>query len=376
MTNPAGPGPADLPDRLLAALLGAYEVAAVTLGARLGWYHCLADAGPATATELAGRSGTDARYAREWLEHQAVSGYLAVDDVRAAPDDRRYSLPPAHRGVLVDELDPGYMTPLATLTAALVRAVPELTEVYRGRRSLSWADLGDDARDGQAAANRPLFLGALVEELLPAVPGLAAALTAGGRVADVGCGYGWSSVGIARRWPAARVDGFDVDVPSVERARANAADAGVADRVTFGTDDVRTLDRDGEYDLVTAFECVHDLAEPVAVLTAMRRMVRPGGTVLVLDEAVAEEFTVPGSEVDRLMYGYSLLCCLPDGRSTEPSAATGTVMRPATLRAYAREAGFAGVEVVPGDAGFFRLYHLVTGEVRAARAPEPDGRPG
>ncbi|SDY10386.1 Methyltransferase domain-containing protein [Modestobacter sp. DSM 44400] len=361
MTTPAGPGPADLPDRLLAALLGAQEVAAVALGARLGWYGCLAEAGPATAAELAGRSGTDARYAREWLEHQAVSGYLAVDDVSAAPDDRRYHLPAAHRGVLVDELDPAHMTPLATLTATLVGAVPELTEVYRGRRTLSWADLGDDVREAQAAANRPLFLGALVDELLPAVPGLDAALTAGGRVADVGCGYGWSSIGIARRWPAARVDGFDVDGPSVERARAHAADAGVAQRVTVSTDDVRRLGRDGEYDLVTAFECVHDLADPVAVLAAMRRLSRPGGVVLVLDEAVAEEFTVPGSDIDRLMYGYSVLCCLPDGRSSEPSAATGTVLRPATLRAYARQAGFADVEVVPVDAGFFRLYRLVTG---------------
>jgi 2-polyprenyl-3-methyl-5-hydroxy-6-metoxy-1,4-benzoquinol methylase len=359
MTISAGPEPVHMADRLLAALLGSYEVAAVALGARLGWYRALADAGELDAAELAERSGTDARYAREWLEHQAVSGYLTVDDVSAPPVQRRYSLPEAHRRVLVDELDPGYMTPLATFTAAAVRAVPELTETYRGRRTLSWDDLGDDARDSQAAANRPLFLGALVDELLPAVPGVDAALTAGGRVADVGCGYGWSAIGIARRWPAARVDGFDVDVPSVERARANAAEAGVADRVTVTTDDVRGLATDGEYDLVTAFECVHDLADPVAVLAAMRRMVRPGGAVLVLDEAVAPEFTAPGSAIDRLMYGYSLLCCLPDGRSTEPSAATGTVMRPETLRTYAREAGFADVEVVPVDAGFFRLYRLV-----------------
>jgi SAM-dependent methyltransferase len=231
--------------------------------------------------------------------------------------------------------------------------------------------MGEPAREGQAAANRPLFLGPLVRDLLPAVPGVDAALSAGGRVADIGCGYGWSSIGIARRWPAARVDGFDVDAPSVERARRHAAEAGVAERVTFRTEDVGTLvgdadpDRerrlDGSYDLVTAFECVHDLPDPVAVLAAMRRMTRPGGTVLVLDEAVAEEFTAPGGDVDRLMYGYSLLCCLPDGLSTEPSAGTGTVMRPATLRAYARQAGFADLEVVPVDAGFFRLYRLVTG---------------
>jgi 2-polyprenyl-3-methyl-5-hydroxy-6-metoxy-1,4-benzoquinol methylase len=357
-----------LPDRLLAALIGTYEVAAVALGDRLGWYRYLATGGPATATELAERSGADARYAREWLEHQAVSGYLTVDDASADPEARRYSLPAEHRAVLVDELDPAYLTPLATLTAAFVRSVPRLAEVYRGRRTLSWADMGDDAREGQAAANRALFLGPLVHDFLPAVPGVDAALAAGGRVADIGCGYGWSSVGIASRWPAARVDGFDVDVPSVERARRHAAEAGVAERVTVRAADVRELlgdDPDGDsvlegaYDLVTAFECIHDLPDPVGVLGAMRRMVRAGGTVLVMDEAVDERFSAPGSDVDRLMYGYSLLCCLPDGRSHQPSVGTGTVMRPDLLRRYALDAGFADVEVLPIDGGFFRFYRLV-----------------
>ena len=357
-----------LTDRLLAALTGSLEIAAVALGDRLGWYRCLAADGPATAAELAERTGTDARYAREWLEHQAVSGYLTVDDVSAAPDARRFTLPAEHRAVLVDELNPQYLTPLATLTAAFLRQLPALTEVYRGRRTLSWADLGDDARTGQAAANRPFFLGPLVEEFLPAVPGVGAALAAGGRVADIGCGFGWSSIAMALHWPTARVDGFDVDLPSVRQARRNAVEAAVAERVTVRTDDVRALlaDPDGDcrleaaYDLVTAFECVHDLPDPVSVLAAMRRMVRPGGTVLVMDEAVDEEFTAPGSDIDRLMYGYSLLCCLPDGRSQQPSVGTGTVMRPAVLRGYARAAGFAEVEVLPLDAGFFRFYRLVT----------------
>jgi 2-polyprenyl-3-methyl-5-hydroxy-6-metoxy-1,4-benzoquinol methylase len=368
MTTSSTPRLDPLPDRLLAALIGSCEIAAVALGDRLGWYRCLATGGPAAAAELAQRTGTDARYAREWLEHQAVSGYLTVDDVAADPEARRYTLPEEHRGVLVDELDLTYLTPLASMTAAFLGSVPTLAEVYRGRRTWSWADMGEVARDGQAAANRPLFVGSLVDELLPAVPGVDAALTAGGRVADVGCGYGWSSIGMATRWPEAWVDGFDLDLPSVQRARRHAVDAGVAERVTVRTDDVRALLDDphgdfrleGAYDLVTAFECVHDLPDPVSVLAAMRRMVRPGGTVLVMDEGVDEEFTAPGSDVDRLMYGYSLLCCLPDGRSHEPSVGTGTVMRPAVLREYARSAGFADVEVLPLDAGFFRFYRLVS----------------
>jgi len=124
--------------------------------------------------------------------------------------------------------------------------------------------------------------------------------------------------------------------------------------------DAATAGEQGSYDLVTAFECVHDLADPVAVLAAMRRMVRPGGTVLVVDEKVAERFTVPGDAVERLMYGYSVTCCLPDGLSTRPSAGTGTVMRPAMLERYAREAGFDGADVLPVEHDFFRFYRLRT----------------
>jgi hypothetical protein len=132
----------------------------------------------------------------------------------------------------------------------------------------------------------------------------------------------------------------------------------VDDRVRFLTADAGVLAAAAEYDLVAAFECVHDLPDPVAVLTAMRRMVRAGGTVLVMDERVAETFTAPGDEIDRLMYGYSLTCCLPDSLSTRPSLGTGTVMRPATLEGYARAAGFDGIEVLPVDTDFFRFYRL------------------
>jgi SAM-dependent methyltransferase len=356
---PAPPSPgADLADRLVAAVIGAFEAAAVDLGGRLGWYSALAEA-PATAPELAARTGSDARYAREWLEQQAVAGYLTVDDVRAAPDDRRYTLPEEHRAVLVDELDPMFAAPLARAAMAFTRNVPRLAEVYRTGGGLGWDEMGPDAREAQAAANRPFFAGPLVTDVLPAMPDVDAALRAGGRVADVGCGFGWSSLGIAGGYPAARVDGFDVDPPSVEAATRNADNAGMTDRVRFALADVADVAESG-YDLVTAFECVHDMPDPVAVLQAMRAMVAPTGTVLVVDEKVAETFTAPGDEIERLMYGYSLTCCLPDGRSTRPSVATGTVMRPATLEGYARAAGFAGVDVLLVEHDFFRFYRLRT----------------
>jgi len=349
--------PAPLADRLVAAVTGAFEAAAVDLGDRLGWYRALAGT-PATAPELAARTGTDPRYAREWLEQQAVAGYLTVDDVHAEPDERRYTLPDEHRAVLVDELDPNYATPMARVAMTFTRNVPRLAEAYRTGGGQSWAEMGPEAREGQAAANRPFFTGALVADVLPGLPEVDAVLRAGGRVADVGCGMGWSSIGMATGYPAARVDGFDIDDPSVEQARRNAAETGVDGRVRFSVADAGRLTATGEYDLVTAFECVHDMPDPVAVLAAMRAMVRPGGTVLVVDERVAEDFTAPGDIVERLMYGYSLTCCLPDSMSTRPSVATGTVMRPATLAGYARDAGFGRIEVLDVDHDFLRFYRL------------------
>ncbi|TFV86312.1 class I SAM-dependent methyltransferase [Blastococcus sp. CT_GayMR16] len=358
MTQSTVHGPDPLADRLLAAVIGALEVAAVDLGDRLGWYRALADT-PATAPQLAARTGSDPRYAREWLEQQAVAGYLTVDDVRAAPDERYYTLPEEHRAILIDEVDPLYMTPMARMVMAFTRNTPRLAEVYRSGGGLSWDEMGDDAREGQAAANRPFFLGPLVTEVLPALPEVDAVLRAGGRVADVGCGMGWSSIGMATGYPTARVDGFDVDVPSLEQARRNAAETGVADRVRFEVADAGRVREEAEYDVVTAFECIHDLPDPVAVLTTMRAMVRPGGTVLVVDERVAETFTAPGDDIERLMYGYSLTCCLPDSLSSDPSVGTGTVMRPDTLAGYAAEAGFAGIEVLSVEHDFFRFYRLL-----------------
>lgn len=351
--------PPALGDRLVTAVIGAFEAAAVDLGERLGWYRALAGA-PATAVELADRTDTHPRYAREWLEQQAVAGYLTVDDAARPPDERRYTLPEEHRAVLVVDDDPAYAAPLARLAMTFTRNVPRLAEVYRSGGGLSWAEMGPEAREGQAAANRPFFVGPLVSEVFPGLPEIDAVLRAGGRVADVGCGQGWSSIGMASGYASAQVDGFDVDVPSLEQARRNAVAAGVAERVRFTVADAGGLTAAGEYDLVTAFECMHDLPDPVTVLATMRALTRPGGIVLVVDEKVAESFTAPGDELERLMYGYSLTCCLPDAMSVQPSAATGTVMRPSTLTGYAREAGFSGVEVLPVDHDFFRFYRLTT----------------
>jgi len=178
------------------------------------------------------------------------------------------------------------------------------------------------------------------------------------RVADVGCGTGWSSIGIAKAYPLATVDGLDLDTASIEDAQRNALASGVADRVKFEVRDAGDPKLAGSYDLVTAFETIHDMSNSVGALRAMHGLRKSGGAVVIADERVAEEFTAPGDELERFMYGWSAVHCLPVGIGQQ-SAGTGTVMRPSRLREYAREAGFADVEILPIENDFWRFYRLV-----------------
>ena len=346
-------------ERLLASALGFADILAAHLGDRLGWYRSLVAGGPSTAAQLAERTGTSPRYAREWLEQQAVSGVLRVEEAAdGAAEERRFVLPAGAAEVLTDERSLDYFAPVARMLGAVGPTIPELLSAYRTGGGVSWADFGADAREGQADVNRPWF-----DELPRAfaeVDGIHSLLTRPGtRIADVGTGAGWSSIALARAYPDLEVDGFDVDDPSIELARANAIEAGVSDRVRFHNADGDGLSHFGRFDAAFAFECIHDMPRPVEVLAQMRLAVRDDGPVIVMDEAVAETFTAPGDDVDRLMYAYSLFICLPDGLSHRPSAGTGTVMRPALLREYARSAGFEDLEVLPiEDFAFFRFYSL------------------
>jgi SAM-dependent methyltransferase len=348
-----------LADRLVSSLLGTLDVLTVAVGDELGLYRLLHERGPLTVAQLAEASGMHPRYAREWLEQQTVAGLLETDDAALPAAARRYSLPDPHAAVLADPDSIDYLAPFARLTAAAAVQLPALLDAYRSGGGVPWGRYGAGMRTGQADANRPLFLGPLGSDWLPSLPRVHEALGGGGSVADLGCGEGWSSVGMALAYPAARVDGFDVDPASVEAARRHAEEHRVEDRVMFHLVDAATATATEAYDLVTAFECVHDLPDPVSVLAGARRMVRSGGTVLVMDERVPESFTGPGDPVEQLMYGLSLLICLPDGLSHEGSVGTGTVMRPGVLKGYAQQAGFTDIEVLPIEHDFFRFYQLV-----------------
>ncbi len=347
-------------ERLLQSTRGTFEIFSIHIGVRLRFYEALAGGGPLTSVELASRTGTSERYAREWLEQQTVARILEVDDEKAEARKRRFGLPAAYVEVLVDQDSLNYLAPLARLVAGAVHPLASVLEAYRTGGGVPYADYGVDLREGQAGINRAMFLKQLGSEWLPTMPDVQARLMAdpAARIADLGCGAGWSSIGMAQTYPRVFVDGFDLDSASIDLARGNAKAAGLNDRVKFHLHDAGDPQLAGRYDLVTAFECLHDMAQPVSALKAMRHLAGAQGAVLVVDERVGEAFTASGSEVERMMYGWSILHCLPVGKAEAPSAETGTVLRPDTLRRYAVEAGFRRVEILPIDNLFFRFYRL------------------
>jgi 2-polyprenyl-3-methyl-5-hydroxy-6-metoxy-1,4-benzoquinol methylase len=344
------PNPEKTPDALVARLfeasLGMLDVMSVYLGDRLGLYHALHDGGPATAADLASRGGIDERYAREWLEQQAATGILEVDDVATAAADRRYHLPDAYVEPLLNLESPYSMAPVARSVVACAKVIPQVMHAFRTGGGVDWSAYGPDMIEAQGDFNRPWLVNSFGSEMLPQIAAIHERLSADppARVADVACGVGWAAIAIARAYPSVHVDGFDLDASSIALAQENARRAGVGDRVTFAVRDAADPAAVGQYDVAVIIEAVHDVSRPVEVLAALRRMLRPGGLALIADEKTEDAFTAPASEIERIYYGFSIFTCLPAAMTERPTAATGAVMRAETFRSYALEAGFAAVD--------------------------------
>jgi 2-polyprenyl-3-methyl-5-hydroxy-6-metoxy-1,4-benzoquinol methylase len=342
-------------ERLLGEVNAAMSCFNLSLGQRLGLYEAMADAGPVTSADLAERTGLSERYLREWLECMAVGGYLDHE-----PATGRFSLPPEHAVALLDSTSPAYAAAFLSWPHSLARILSPLTQAFRSGGGVPYEAYGADALEAIGMGNRPMFVNDYVTKWVPAMPDVEARLHAGGRVAEIGCGVGWSSIALAQGFPNASIDALDLDAASIEQAQRNARLSGVADRIAFHVASAEAAPLSGAYDLVTAFECIHDMAYPVQALRRMRELARPVGAVLVADEAVGDSLEENRNFVGHMMYNFSVLHCLPQAMVFPGAAATGTVMGPSTLRAYAEEAGFKRVDVLTIENPFWRFYRLTS----------------
>ncbi len=365
MTDPSLPADAAarrdaLVERLFLATVGAWDVFAVYLGDQLGLYRILAERGPTTSGDLADAAGLNERYVREWLEQQATSDILEVDDACAAIAARTYALAPGHDEALVDDTSLNCIAPIGQLMVACAKPIEAVLEAFRSGAGVPYADYGADLHEGQARFTRPMFDKLLASDWLGAVPEVHERLLADppARVADVACGEGHSSLAIARGYPKVHVDGIDMDAASIESARRHLAATDLGGRVAFHLRDAADDELAGRYDLVYIHEALHDMSYPVRVLTACRSLLTDGGSVIVGDERVPDTFDPPGDEIERFYYGFSILHCLPVGMVGENAAGTGTVMRAGTMRRYAEEAGYGRFEVLEIENDFYRFYRL------------------
>ncbi|MDP8927530.1 MAG: class I SAM-dependent methyltransferase [Actinomycetota bacterium] len=346
-------------ERLIEDTTRALELVCVHLGLTLGLYQAVDDLGSPTAAEVAKAVAVASRYAREWLEQQATAGTLDCDDPSVPADERRYRLPDAHAEVLLHHDSLYHTGPAATMFAGVTRVIPQLVSAYRDGGGVPYAAYGGEIRHGIAALNRPMFQHYLAD-WLAAVPDLDARLRSAppARVLDLGCGRGHSGIALARAYPTITVYGVDLDTASIEEAREEAAAAGVEDRVTFAAGDAAASDGNQPYDLVTMFETLYDMGNPVGALRRARSELAEGGVVFIADDRVADDFTPRGDLVERFQFGWSVLHCLPATMAEDPIEANGTMLRAPTLERWASEAGFSRVDHPQIDNDFWRFYVL------------------
>ncbi|HKJ56986.1 MAG TPA: methyltransferase domain-containing protein [Nitriliruptoraceae bacterium] len=346
-------------DRLIRDVTTVLETLSTHLGLRLGLFAGLHDLGPSTSTSLASHAGVDTRYTREWCEQQTVAGMVTCLDPTQAPTDRVFALSEGVSDALLVDDSGAWVAPLVELLPGITDVLDTLATAWQTGSGVPFHAYGAPIRHGLGDLNGVAFTSAL-PEWLASVPGLMARLDQpGAQVLDLGCGTGRSSLAIARMAPRARVLGVDLDPASIDEAVAAARAAGLDDRVHFVVADAANLEVEpGSHTLVTVFEAIHDMGDPVGALRTARRALESGGVCYVADERVADEFGPEASVVERLQYGFSVLHCLPATRAEDPVVAHGTVLRAPTLGGWARDAGFAPLERLEVDDPFWQHYLL------------------
>ena len=306
----------------------------VVMGDRLGLYRALAGAGPTSSEELAERCGVSERYVREWLNAQAAGGYVEYDR-----QSGRYTLPPEQAAALTDEESPAYLPGFFQIALGTVHDAPDVIEAARSGAGLGWHEHTHDVHEGCERFFRPGYHANLVTSWLPALEGVVERLEQGITVADVGCGHGASTILMAKAYPSSTFVGSDYHEGSIQTARARAEAAGVADRVRF-----ETAPADGysgsSYELVTMFDCLHDMGDPVGAARHVRETIAPDGVWMIVEPMAGDRVEDNLNPIGRTYYAFSTFLCTPASLSQDVGLALGAQAGEARLREVATAGGF------------------------------------
>lgn len=331
-------------ERLIGKVVGdlgaTANAALVIVGDRLGLYRTLAEVGPATSHELAERTGTHERYVREWLAAQAASGYVEYD-----PATGRFRMSSEQAMLFADENSPVYMAGGFFAAAAAVNDERRLAEAFRSGRGIAWSDHHECLFCGTEKFFRPSYAASLLSSWIPSLEGMHERLQAGGAVADLGCGHGCSTVLMARAYPASTFVGFDSHPPSIERARAIAAEQGLTN-VRFEVATAQDFARaDGGYDLVAIFDALHDMGDPRGAARRVRELLKADGTWMIVEPAAGDRLEENLNPVGRVFYAMSTSVCVPSALSQAGGESLGAQAGPAALGDVVAGGGFTRFRV-------------------------------
>jgi 2-polyprenyl-3-methyl-5-hydroxy-6-metoxy-1,4-benzoquinol methylase len=323
--------------QMLADLGGAASVALVRIGDALGFYKILQSRGPMSSLELSTAAQVDERYLREWLSHQAASNYLTYD-----PTSKKFSLPPEQAMVFANEESPVYLLGGFDLMAAMLDNQSKVQAAFKSGDGVAWGDQAGCLFCAVARFFRPGYHNHLVATWLPALAGVREKLERGAKVADVGCGHGWSSVLMAKAFPRSQFIGFDFHPRSIAEARAHADRHGVSGNARFEVGLAKDYPGD-DFDLVTCFDCLHDMGDPAGAAAHIRQSLKPDGTWMVVEPMAGDTLQQNINPVSRLYYAASTMICVPTSRSQEVGTALGAQAGEARLREIMTSAGFKTV---------------------------------
>ena len=303
------------------------------IGDRLGLYKAMAESGPITSEDLAKKTNTNERYIREWLANQAAGGYI-----RYNPTDKKYTLPPEQAIVLADENSPVYIQGAYQVIRSLFKDEEKFVKMFQSENGLRWGEHHHDLFEGTARFFKPNYIGNLVSSWIPSLDGVEEKLKQGAKVADIGCGYGISTTLMAKAYPNSKFYGFDNHSPSIEKAKEQAKKEGVTRNVEFSS--VSANEPIGnDYDLITFFDCLHDMGDPIGAMKFAKQSLKPDGTCMIIEPMANNKIEENLNLVGRIYYAASTLVCVPNSLA-DNGPALGAQAGEKKIKEISEAAGF------------------------------------